>query len=134
MRIIDFVPLIQPSNELVAAESDGVGCGVGDHKIADTVLVEFDQCRSPLQILESSGHDRGDVGGVGVNVTCVNGRNGGHGKRTNGRPDAPPTGNYTADQCHTREKLSMLTPSWMARTQGFVPELPRGRVLSRRSR
>ena len=69
--------VIQPSNDLIAADGDRVGSCVGDGEIADPVVIEFDQCGSPLQMPESSGHECG-------RMTCVFGRDGGHGERTNG--------------------------------------------------
>ena len=66
------------------ATGDRLGGSVSDGEIADRVVIEFDECRSPLQIPEPSGHDRGHVGGAGIDMPPVFRRDGGRGERANG--------------------------------------------------
>ena len=69
----------------MAANGDRVGGGVGEGEIADSVVVEFDQCESPLEMPESSGENCGHMCGIGVNATCVLGCDRDRVERSNAR-------------------------------------------------
>ena len=84
LRFVKIVPLIQTTDELVAANCDQIRGSVGDREVANSTVVELNQGRSSSQMTKFRGHDRDHMGGIGIDVSSVLGRDGGGGERTNG--------------------------------------------------
>ena len=84
LRLVNIVPLIKASDEFVASNGDGIRSGIGDCDATNSVVIEFDQSWTPLQMAKSSGHDCDHTGCIWIDVPGVLGRDGGRGEMTNG--------------------------------------------------
>ena len=84
LGFVNIVPLVKAPDEFVAPNGDRVGGGIGDRDATNSVVIQFDQGWTSLQVTKSSGHDGDHMGCIWINVPGVLGRDGGRGERTNG--------------------------------------------------